>query len=103
MKLIFFLAVLSLLYFNPATAAAAAPGALSPSKAFIRFMAGIELIDTNHNLDNATKAKKFKQLCSLTGLNAASAIAVIEQYKNRPQEWQTVQTSVIEILQSIKK
>jgi hypothetical protein len=71
------------------------------SKAFICYMAGIELIDNGRNLDNAAKEKKYRQLCSLTGLNAASAAKIIEQYKNRPEEWQKVQTSVMELLQAI--
>jgi len=71
-------------------------------KAVVCFVAGIELIDNARNLDDTTKAKKYKQLCSLTGLNAASASKIIEHYKDRPEEWQTVETSVIEMLQSNK-
>jgi hypothetical protein len=79
-----------------------AGGDFSVSKAFVRYLAGIELIDNGRNLDNTEKAKKYKQLCFLTGLNAASAEKIVEQYKNRPEEWQKVQMSVIEMLQSIK-
>jgi hypothetical protein len=85
-----------------APGAAKTEGDLAASKAVICFMAGLELIDSDRNLDGAAKAKKYKQLCSLTGLNAASAAKIIEQYKNRPEEWQTVQTSVMEMLQTIK-
>jgi hypothetical protein len=72
------------------------------SQAFIQYMAGIQLIDNGRGLDNEAKARKYRQLCSLTGLNAASAAKIIEQYKNRPEEWQKVQSAVIELLQSIK-
>jgi|GEM_PF-2721729 hypothetical protein len=102
MKFIFFLLLGSLISANPASGATKTGGDKAVSKAFVCFMAGIELIDNDRNLDNTSKAKKFRQLCSLTGLNASSAVKIIEQYKNRPEEWQTIQTSVIEMLQSKK-
>ena len=71
------------------------------SKAFVRFMVGVELIDNDRNFNTAARVKKYKQLCSLTGMNAASAVKIIEQYKNRPEEWQTMQTTIIEMLQAI--
>jgi hypothetical protein len=102
MKFIFFLLLGSLISANPASGATKAESDKAASKAFVCFMAGIELIDNDRNLDNTAKAKKYKQLCSLTSLDAASAIKIIEHYKDRPGEWQTIQTSVIEMLQSKK-
>jgi hypothetical protein len=82
----------------------AKPGAQDDArdKSFVAYLAGIELIDNAHALDNAAKAKQYRRLCSLTGLDGASAIKMIETYKSRPEAWQKIQESIIQILQSIK-
>ena len=102
MKFIGVLTVGALVFAGSAAGADKAGRDFVPSKAVVCFVAGIELIDNARNLDDTIKAKKYKQLCSLTGLNAASASKIIEHYKDRPEEWQTVETSVIEMLQSNK-
>jgi len=92
----------ALVFTGNASGATKAGSDTAASKAFVRFMVGMELIDNDRNLDTMARVKKYKQLCSLTGMNAASAVKIIEQFKNRPEEWQTMQTTVIEMLQSIK-
>ena len=90
--------------FTASGVAWAKPGAQDGAgeKSFVAYLAGIEPIDNAHALDNAAKAKQYRRLCSLTGLDGASAIKMIETYKSRPEPWQKIQESIIQILQSIK-
>jgi hypothetical protein len=95
------IAMLSI-FFGPVSADPKTASDNAVLQPFTTYLAGIELIDNDHKLDSAAKAKQYRRLCSLTGFNALSAIKMIEGYKSRPEAWQKIQESLVQILQSIK-
>jgi hypothetical protein len=79
-----------------AVVAEPAPGA------FTQYLAGIELLGNDHRMDNKTKARRYRQLCALTGVDAGSAIKFLKRYGDKPAQWQKVQTSVVDALEALK-
>jgi len=69
---------------------------------FVEYLAGTSLITNDKRLSEKGHAEKYRQLCKRTGVNAAMAEAFLRGYEQRPEEWQTVQSAVLKVLDSIK-
>ncbi len=71
-------------------------------KNFVNYISGVFLIEQNKDLKQDVRAEKYNQLCLITNFNAKKATEFIMKYKNKPNQWQRVQTSILETLQMLK-
>lgn len=62
------------------------------------FFAGVTLLQQKTDLKPEEKAAKFRELESLTGVSAAEAKRVLEQYRDRPEEWKKMDSVMVKLL-----
>jgi hypothetical protein len=58
------------------------------------YLAGVELLQSADHLSANIVARRYHELVHLTGIDAPEAAALIEQYKNRPEQWKRVQEMI---------
>jgi hypothetical protein len=66
------------------------------------YLAGMTLLNNDHKDNDTVKVQKYKQLSVLTGVTAKAAQTFINLYKNNPDAWQKIQTSITEIIEKNK-
>jgi len=78
------------------SASASFPGPDKEKEA--EFFAGVTLLQQKTNLKPGEKAAKFRELAVLTGISAPEAKTVLERYRERPEEWQKIDSIMMKLL-----
>jgi hypothetical protein len=66
---------------------------------FVVYVAGIELIAGDKTLGPEERARRYHELCMITGITGEKAKKIVLQYKNDPAGWEKIEISVMELLQ----
>ena len=93
---------MALLLLFPAAAEDTAKSVMAAEGKFIQYLAGIELLEHSKGESGAVLARRYGELCSITGFAADSAAHRVMQFKNRPTLWQNVRSKVLELVQSLQ-
>ncbi|MBD3390544.1 MAG: hypothetical protein GF418_00870 [Chitinivibrionales bacterium] len=80
-------------------AAVAVAGEAAGAGPFEQYLAGIEVLRAARNIDDETRAAYYARLCTITGIAAPDALARIEQFYGRPEQWNKVHTAVVSLLE----
>jgi hypothetical protein len=69
---------------------------------FVQYIAGVELLDRSKSMSGIVLAGKYRELCSITGIAADSAVNRIMRFKSQPALWQKIQEKALELLQTLQ-
>ena len=75
----------------------------APTAKEAQFFSGVYLLQTSPGLSNAEKARKFRELEMLTGIDAKKAAMLLSSYGQRPVEWRKLCDSMIPMLSGIEE
>ena len=92
---VFLLAVLVLLGSSSSVCAE------SKKERFVQFLAGCELLWHGKTLEDTARARTYRQLVELTGIDNRTACRIADRYKDRPSDWNEIVQAVRELLQSV--
>jgi len=70
----------------------------APSSKEAQFFSGIYLLQSLSGSSNAEKARKFRELELLTGIDVKKAEAFLSSYNAKPTEWRKLCDSMIPII-----
>jgi hypothetical protein len=73
-----------------------------------QFICGILLLNSKPAMKDSIKHLRYAELEKVTGVSGNEAISFIERYREKPEEWQKIETSILKLLEnkdtvSIKK
>jgi hypothetical protein len=67
-----------------------------------QFFAGVFLLQSTTDLSAERKARLFHELGTLTGINAATAMRLLNYYRLKPAEWQHLCAAINELLTKVQ-
>jgi hypothetical protein len=73
-----------------------------------QFICGILLLNSKPKMNDSIKLLRYSELEKVTGVSGNEAISFIERYREKPEEWKKIETSILKLLDkkdavSIKK
>jgi hypothetical protein len=66
------------------------------------FFSGLILLQSATLLPAEQKAAKYRELQMMTGITGAKAKALLSVYRNRPEEWQRLYSTMQSLLNEVK-
>jgi hypothetical protein len=70
----------------------------SQDSTYIKFLAGVLLINNAPSLTPQEKADRYTQLVRLTGIPKDSAISYVSRYYNKPEDWKKLHENIQSLL-----
>jgi hypothetical protein len=65
---------------------------------YIKFLAGLSLINNTTGLTDQQKAQRYSQLIQVTGISSDSAQRFVARYYDRPDEWKKIYEKIQTVL-----
>lgn len=70
---------------------------------FVRYMAGVELLQFARGLDAESKAAYYAKLSELTGMTAGEATKRLLAYTDNPEQWKKTQNEILALLEKMRE